>query len=133
MKKLNIYYNIANVSVADGGGGGGATTIVDFEKLKGTKLGEDLAGLTAAKAKVVEARNAAMNACGGQGNPLGNVVAEKLQAFDEENFKLAIAEINKLVESAVNIGNSYETSFNDLVADVGNIQITEEGSTTTAA
>ena len=126
--KKNIMFE-----VGDAGGAGGAVTIVDFEKLKGTKLGEDLAGLTKAKSKVVEAREEAIKACGGAGNPLGDIVGGKLSEFDEDNFSKAIAEINKLVENAHMIGKSYEQSFDDLVAGVEGIQITEAGTNTTTA
>lgn len=118
----NIMFDMAEDPASVGGGGGGKV-VVDYNALKAAELEEDLAQLTAAKEQMVKARAAAVGAVGGATNSVGKEVDAKLKTFDEDNFNLAIAEIQKIIDSMKIVGQSYEAAHAGLAADIAAIKI----------
>ena len=120
-----LYYkNILRMIDEGGGGGGGSTKIVvDYQALQKAKLEDDLKTLKTAKEEMEAARAAAVKAVGGESNSVGKEVDAKLAKFDGANFDLAIAEIQKIIDSMKTIGDSYAAAHAGLAADIAAINI----------
>ena len=131
-----LYYkNILLDMDSPDGGGAGTKVVVDYNSLKTAELEADLAQLTAAKEQMIKARADAVGAVGGEANAVGKEVNSKLSTFDEDNFNLAIAEIQKIVDSMKMVGQSYEAAHAGLAADIAAIKIegADDGSGGTVA